>query len=36
VARRPTTLGGAPIEEIAYGWEDVRALVELGRSDRGG
>jgi GNAT superfamily N-acetyltransferase len=36
VARRAATLGGAPIEEIAYGWEDVRALVELGRSDRGG
>jgi L-amino acid N-acyltransferase YncA len=36
VARRPSTMAGAKIEELAYGWEDVRALVELGRSARGG
>ena len=36
VARRPSTLSGADIEEIAYGWEDARSLVELGRSARGG
>ena len=35
VARRPSTMGGAKIEELAYGWEDARALVELGRSARG-
>ncbi len=35
VARRPSTMGGAKIEEVAYGWEDVRALVALGRSGNG-
>ncbi len=35
IARRHGTMAGAAIEEIAYAWEDVRALVALGRSDRG-
>ncbi len=35
VAHRHGTMGGAPIEEIAYAWEDARALVALGRSDQG-
>lgn len=34
VARRPTTLGGAPIEELAFAWEDVSELIALGRSSR--
>jgi GNAT superfamily N-acetyltransferase len=35
VARRPSTMSGAKIEELGYGWEDARTLVELGRSARG-
>jgi L-amino acid N-acyltransferase YncA len=35
VARRPTTMAGAKIEELAYGWEDARTLVALGRSGHG-
>jgi len=27
VARRRSTIAGAPIEEVAYGWEDARTLV---------
>ncbi len=34
VAHRPGTMGGAPIAEIGYGWEDARALIALGRSDQ--
>jgi L-amino acid N-acyltransferase YncA len=32
VARRNGSMGGAEIEEVAYGWEDVRELIELGKS----
>ncbi len=35
IAHRHGTLGGAPIEEIAYAWEDARALVALGRPGQG-
>lgn len=31
VARRPGTMGGAPIEEFCYGWDDVSELAALGR-----
>jgi len=34
VARRPTRLGGADIEELAFAWEDVSELIALGRSGR--
>ncbi len=34
IAHRHGTMGGAPIEEIGYGWEDARALIALGRSDQ--
>lgn len=33
VARRNGTLGGAAIEEIAYGWDDLQTLVALGGAD---
>jgi len=32
VARRSGTLGGAPIEEFAFGWDDVGELVALGQA----
>ncbi len=32
VARRAGRMGGARIEELAYGWDDVRELTALGRS----
>ncbi len=31
IARRNGSMGGAEIEEIAYGWENVRELIELGK-----
>ena len=31
VARRPGTMAGAKIEELAYGWDDAHILVESGR-----
>ena len=34
VARRPGTMAGAPIEELAYGWTDVRTLLAHGRYGR--
>ena len=36
VAHRYSTLGGGPIEEIGFAWEDVRALIALGQPDRDG
>ena len=36
VAHRHGTMGGAPIEEIGFAWEDARSLVALGRPDRSG
>jgi L-amino acid N-acyltransferase YncA len=36
VARRPGTMGGAPIEEIGFAWDDARALVALGRPGQDG
>ncbi len=33
IARRSGSMGGAEIEEVAYGWEDIRELIELGKSD---
>jgi L-amino acid N-acyltransferase YncA len=33
-AHRSGAMGGAPIEEIGYAWEDARELVALGRSDQ--
>jgi GNAT superfamily N-acetyltransferase len=35
VAHRHGSMGGAPIEEIGFAWEDARSLVSLGRQDRG-
>ena len=32
IARRDGSMGGAEIEEVAYGWEDIRELIELGKS----
>jgi L-amino acid N-acyltransferase YncA len=32
IARRNGSMGGAEIEEVAYGWEDIRELIELGKS----
>ena len=32
IARRKGSMGGAEIGEVAYGWEDVRELIELGKS----
>jgi GNAT superfamily N-acetyltransferase len=34
VARRPTRLGGAEIEELAFAWDEVSELIALGRSGR--
>jgi len=31
VAHRHATMGGAPIEEIGFAWEDVRSLIALGQ-----
>ena len=36
VAHRPGSMGGAPIAEIAYGWEDVRETITLGKSGETG
>lgn len=36
VARRNGTMGGAPIEELAFGWADVRELIALGKSGETG
>jgi ribosomal protein S18 acetylase RimI-like enzyme len=36
VARRPTTFAGQAIEELAYAWEDVGAVVALDRSEEAG
>lgn len=36
VARRTSSVGGAPVEEFAYGWEDVGELIALGKSDEAG
>ncbi len=36
VAHRHGTMGGAPIEEIGFAWDDARALVALGRSGQDG
>lgn len=32
VAHRHGSIGGAPIEEIGFAWQDARSLVALGRS----
>lgn len=32
IARRNGSMGGAQIQEVAYGWEDIRELIELGKS----
>lgn len=32
VARRSGWLGGAPIEEVCYGWDDLSELAALGRA----
>ncbi len=34
-AHRHGTMGGAPIEEIGFAWQDARALVALGRPGHG-
>jgi L-amino acid N-acyltransferase YncA len=36
IARRPSTFAGQAIEELAYGWEDVGAIVALDRSEEAG
>ncbi len=36
VARRSGEMGGEPIEEIAYGWEDIREMIALGKSGESG
>jgi len=36
VAHRHATMGGAPIEEICFAWEDVRSLIALGRPNQAG
>ena len=36
VAHRHATMGGAPIEEIGFAWEDARSLVAIERPDQDG
>lgn len=36
VARRGGVMGGEPIEELAFGWEDVSELIALGKSGESG
>ena len=36
VARRLATMGGAPIEEIGFAWEDAQSLIAFGWHDQDG